>query len=98
MGFISDGIISKSDIAEKGLHFKDDRSTKLAKHLQEYVYWMPVTGNSIPNQIKQNNLPMIQTLPANKTSHPKFVSLRYLSANSVRNKLSSTPWLFETNL
>ena len=59
---------------------------------------MPVTGNSIPNEIKQNNLPMIQTLPANKTSYPKFVSLRYLSANSVRNKLSSIPWLFETNL
>ena len=49
---------------------------------------MSVTGNSIPDESKQKNLPMIEALRGNKVSNTKRFSLGYLNINSIRNKLS----------
>ena len=59
---------------------------------------MSVTGNSIPDESKQKNLPMIEALRGNKVSNTKLFSLGYLNINSIRNKLSRDSWLFEINL
>ena len=55
-------------------------------------------SNSVLNEIKQNDVSMIEALGVNKISHPKCVLLGYLSTNSIRNRFSSTPCLIENVL
>ena len=98
LGFINNDNISKYDLAAKELHLKDRESSRLEKNLLEYNYWISVKGNSIPNKIKQNSVSLIEALQVNNISHPKCVSLGYLNINSIRNKISSIPFLIENNL
>ena len=55
---------------------------------------MYVLGSSIPNEIKQNNITVVKTLREDKKSHPKCVSVGYLS---IKNKFSNIP-LIENKL
>ena len=63
LGFISNSKINKSDLTAKGLHLKEQGSSKLAKNFIKHVYR---TCSSIPNEMKQNNATMIKTLRENK--------------------------------
>lgn len=56
---------------------------------------MPVIGNNVPNEIKQNDVSMIETIRVNKIRHLKRIPLGYLNINSKRNKLSSIPCLIK---
>ena len=54
--------IKKSDLTAKELHLKDGGNSRLGKNFLEHVYWISVIGNSIPNEIKQNDVSTIKTV------------------------------------
>ena len=64
--FTNKSNINKSDLNAKVLHLKERESSKLAKNFIEYVYWACLVGSSIPNEIKQNNVTMVEILCENK--------------------------------
>lgn len=75
LGFINKDNISKYDLAAKELRLKDRESSRLETNFLEYNYRISVNDNSIPNEIKQNDVSLIEAIEVNNIGHPKCASL-----------------------
>ena len=82
----------------RGLRLQERGSSKLAKNLLCYLYWVCATGNSFPDQSEQSKVWIIKELRNDKLSHPKCFPLGYLNINSAWNKFSSIHYLIDNNL
>ena len=91
VGFIDNRNIKKSDFNSEGLHLYEYGSSKLAKSLLDFIYWICKQGSSVSYEPKVcdncvNNAAMLL-----KTNHPQCVSLEYLNINFVWNKFHIIP-------
>ena len=98
LDLIDNSNIKKSDLNSRGWHLQERGSSKLAKKVWDYFYWVCATGNGFPDQSEQSKFCIVKELRNNKLSHPKCVSLAHLNMNSIRNKFSSIPHLIDNNL
>ena len=99
VGFINNGNIKKSDLNSKGLHLNERGSSKLAKNLLDFMYWICKPGSNVFCQSEvSGNCCVNKALRNFKTNHPQCISLGYLNINSVRNKFYTIPPLIERNI
>ena len=99
VGFINNGNIKKSDLNSKGLHLHERGSSKLAKNLLDFIYWICKPGSSVSCHSEvSGNCCVYKALRHFKTNHPQCVSLGYLNINSVRNKFYSILLLIKHNI
>ena len=75
LDFVDNSNIKKSNLNSRGLHLQNRGSSKLAKNILDYFYWVCATGNSFADQSEQNKICIIKEPRKNKLSHPECVSL-----------------------
>ena len=92
------GNIKESDLNSERLNLLDCGSSKLAKNLLDFIYWICKPGSSVFYEPKLSDNCVNKALRHFKTNHPKCVSLGYLNINSVRNKFYSILPLIKHNI
>ena len=98
LGFMGNENIKKSDLNSKGLHLHEFGSSKLAKNLLDFMYWICKSGSSVSYEPEVCDNCVIKALRHFKANHPQCVSLRYLNINSARNNFYSIPPLIKHNI
>ena len=81
-----------------GLHLHERGSSKLARNLLDFIYWICKPSSSVSYKLEVSDNCVNEALGHFKTKHPQCVSLGYLNINSVRNKFYSVPPLIEHNI